>query len=145
MLGPVKVLEKRKAKQMLVGTCGFCGRGILDLDREKGRWVIAFHGKCEGKGSVPESIHEVTVYKYRSLPCTAGEWSVCGFDSLRNGGGVLEWCFDQKDAEERIQMMKAYPQFQDLSIDDGRGSQGAISEHLLRQIGKGQSLENVRR
>ena len=84
-------------------------------------------------------------YKYRSLPCTAGEWSVCGFDSLRNGGGVLEWCFDQKDAEERIQMMKAYPQFQDLSINDGRGSQGAVSEHLLRQIDKGQKLENVRR
>ena len=98
---------------------------------------------------VPDESPAPKQYKYRSLPCTAGEWSaewsVCGFDSLRNGGGVLEWCFDQKDAEERIQMMKAYPQFQDLSIDDGRGSQGAVSEHLLRQIDKGQSLENVRR
>lgn len=84
-------------------------------------------------------------YEYRSLPCTAGDWSVCGFDSLLNGGGVLEWCFDQKDAEERIKIMRAYPQFQDLSIDDGRGSQGAVSEHLLRQIDKGQKLKNVRR
>ena len=84
-------------------------------------------------------------YKYRSLPCSAGDWSVCGFDSLLNGGGVLEWCFDKADAISRIAIMRAYPQFQDLSIDDGRGSQGAISEHTLRAIHKGQTLENVRR
>lgn len=70
---------------------------------------------------------------------------MCGYDSLRNGGGVLEWCFDESDANERLGIMRAYPQFQDLSIDDGRGSQGMISEDTLRAIRKGQSLENVRR
>ena len=70
-------------------------------------------------------------YKYRNLPCTAGEWSVCGFDSLDGGGGVLEWCFDKADAIDRLRIMKAYPQFQDLSIEDGRGSQGNVSEHIL--------------
>jgi hypothetical protein len=69
---------------------------------------------------------------------------VCGNDTL-NGAGVLEWCFDEADAKERLQIMKSYPQFQDLSIDDGRGSQGSVSEHTLRAIRKGQSLANVRR
>jgi 2-oxo-4-hydroxy-4-carboxy--5-ureidoimidazoline (OHCU) decarboxylase len=69
---------------------------------------------------------------------------VCGNDTL-SGAGVLEWCFNEADAKERLQMMKAYPQFQDLSVDDGRGSQGSISEHTLQAIHKGQSLESVRR
>lgn len=130
---------------MLVGQCGFCLGGIFRLDRDENeRPRIAFHGKCEGIGSVPIAIHDVEEYKYRSLPCTAGDWSVCGNDTL-SGVGVLEWCFDQEDARERLRIMKAYPQFQDLSIDDGRGSQGAVSEHLLRQIGKGQKLASVRR
>ena len=101
---------------MLVGQCGFCLGGIFRLDQCKGKGPrIAFHGNCVGNGSIPAAIHEVETYKYRSLPCTAGDWSVCGSDTL-NGAGVLEWCFDEADAKERLQIMKSYPQFQDLSI-----------------------------
>lgn len=129
---------------MLAGTCSNCGNGIFPVLRTKEAITVDYHSPC-GKGYRADSVHEVEKYKYRSLPCSAGDWSVCGFDSLLNGGGVLEWCFDQEDANERLRIMKAYPQFQNLSIDDGRGSQGAVSEHLLRQIDKGQKLENVRR
>lgn len=92
-------------------------------------------------------------YKYRSLPCSAGDWSVCGFDSLLNGGGVLEWCFDKPDAISRIAIMRGYPQFQDLSIGSPEETKipvyewcsGNIRPVLWEQIDNGRSLENVRR
>jgi len=78
---------------------------------------------------------------------------VCGFDSLLNGGGVLEWCFDREDAEERIKIMQAYPQFQNLSIGSPEETKipvyewcsGNIRPVLWEQIDNGRSLENVRR
>lgn len=47
-------------------------------------------------------------YKYRNLPCNirsdAALWCVVGKDS-KGGSGVLEWCFDKEDAEERKMLM----------------------------------------
>lgn len=55
-------------------------------------------------------------YKYRNLPCTAGEWYVSGEDDYTFSGGVLEWCYDQKDAEERMIIMGQYSQFTNLKV-----------------------------
>lgn len=58
------------------------------------------------------------VYKYRNLPCTAGDWCVTGQDSSGGhySGGILEWCYDRKDAKDRLNQMKQFPQFSELKI-----------------------------
>lgn len=47
-------------------------------------------------------------YQYRNLPCNirsdAAVWCVVGKDA-KGGSGVLEWCFDKEDAEERRNLM----------------------------------------
>jgi hypothetical protein len=54
-------------------------------------------------------------YKYRGLPCTDKEYSVCG-TSEGTGAGVLEWCTSYEDAIERKIVMELFPQFSNLSI-----------------------------
>lgn len=48
-------------------------------------------------------------YEYRGLPCSIVPdeylWTVNGID-CRGGAGVLEWCFDQADAEHRLELMQ---------------------------------------
>lgn len=44
-------------------------------------------------------------YQYRNLPCTNKEWCVSGKDN-RGGTGVLEWCYDEWDANNRMGMMQ---------------------------------------
>ena len=51
------------------------------------------------------------LYCYRNLPCSIAPddelWAVSGEDQ-QGGGGVLEWCFDQADAEGVLQEMKRH-------------------------------------
>jgi hypothetical protein len=68
------------------------------------------------------------MYRMRNLPCRDAlgnemMWSVCGFESYTlddgstiTGGGVLEWCWDEQDAMDRLEMMKNDPRFSKLSI-----------------------------
>lgn len=60
---------------------------------------------------------ENTSYEYRNLPCTAGVWAVVGHDRIRDAVGVLEWCYDQSEAEERLAIMARYPQFSNLRVE----------------------------
>lgn len=57
-------------------------------------------------------------YKYRGLPCNVRPhhevYYIGGRDG--NGGGVLEWCTDLQDAEERLRIMRNFPQFKNLRI-----------------------------
>ena len=67
-------------------------------------------------------------YKMRGLPCRDArgkemEWSVCG--SIKYGlpagsegsaRGVLEWCWNEKDAQQVMEQMKKDPRFSDLFI-----------------------------
>lgn len=58
-----------------------------------------------------------TQYTYRSLPCTDSpdDWCVSG--KTRDGAsGVLEWCRDQKDAEEMFRTMREHDDFTALSV-----------------------------
>lgn len=59
-------------------------------------------------------------YKYRNLPCNIQPdeklWCIVGQDNF-GGGGVLEWCYDREDAEERLQEMKASGEFKNLSAE----------------------------
>jgi hypothetical protein len=52
-------------------------------------------------------------YTYRGLPCNIAPdeelWMVGGHDK-RGGSGVLEWCYDEADARERLLMMQRYPE-----------------------------------
>lgn len=57
------------------------------------------------------------LYQYRNLPCTVGKWYVAGIDN-QNGKGILEWCYNQSDAENRMIIMQKYPQFSDLMIGE---------------------------
>ena len=46
-------------------------------------------------------------YTFRSLPCNILPedeiWCVTGF--FNNGGGVLEWCYNEDDANERLKLI----------------------------------------
>lgn len=64
---------------------------------------------------------EVSRYKPRGLPCniTSDEnlWCVCGSftDETGGGGGVLEWCYDEDDANQRMLLMQRDPRYSNLS------------------------------
>lgn len=72
------------------------------------------------------------MYKMRNLPCRDAignemKFAVCGYEkyalsdgSMVSGGGVLEWCYDWKDAMERLTMMKNDTRFFGLHIKDYR-------------------------
>lgn len=54
-------------------------------------------------------------YVYRGLPIPHDNcWYIGGTDG--NGGGVLEWCTSEEDAQQMLERMKKYPQFHDLAI-----------------------------
>ena len=61
-------------------------------------------------------------YRYRDLPCSIRPdnelWYVAGTDHHPKtaGGGVLEWCYDQNDAEHRLAIMQQYDQFSNLRV-----------------------------
>lgn len=49
-------------------------------------------------------------YKYRGLPCSIQPdgklWCVSGADRVGNGAGILEWCYDKKDAKRLMKAMQ---------------------------------------
>jgi hypothetical protein len=49
-------------------------------------------------------------YKFRNLPCNVRpDWLLwCVNGGYRGGGGVLEWCYDQEDAERQLAMMQRH-------------------------------------
>lgn len=53
-------------------------------------------------------------YSYRGLPCSIAPdselWTIGGHDKRNGGSGVLEWCYDEADALERLAMMQRYPE-----------------------------------
>lgn len=54
-------------------------------------------------------------YVYRGLACTHAPWAIGGID--REGSGVLEWCYDEVDAKQRLALMEAHPdRFKNLNI-----------------------------
>lgn len=56
-------------------------------------------------------------YKYRGLQMMGPVfYAVSGRDNRSGGMGVLEWCVDALDAEERLEIMSEYTQFTDLVI-----------------------------
>jgi hypothetical protein len=60
-------------------------------------------------------------YIYRSYPCSITSddklWLVCGEDA-RGGSGVLEWCYDAKDAHAVLEQMNRFPErFYNLSAE----------------------------
>lgn len=56
-------------------------------------------------------------YTYRGLSCVGATHAVAGHDTL-GGSGILEWCTDAEDAEDRIADMRRYKQFKNLNIDN---------------------------
>lgn len=59
-------------------------------------------------------------YQYRNLPCNVSDpcWFVQGDfrDPSGYGSGILEWCYDEQDAQNRLAIMQTYPEFSRLSI-----------------------------
>lgn len=53
-------------------------------------------------------------YVYRGLPCSVVEedelWCVSGGDVRTHGGGVLEWCVSESDAQDVLAQMKRFPE-----------------------------------
>jgi hypothetical protein len=56
-------------------------------------------------------------YQYRNLPCTDKAYCVAGHDAARNCSGILEWCYDLADAQDRLNRMKQHNRFEGLFID----------------------------
>lgn len=61
----------------------------------------------------------VKPYRYRGLPCTIAapseRWCVAGLDELNGGGGILEWCINESDAQSMLAQMREFPQFKHLT------------------------------
>lgn len=60
-------------------------------------------------------------YVYRNLPCSIVSddklWCVSGSDA-QGGSGVLEWCYDESDAQDIFTSMKRFPErFKDLVME----------------------------
>ena len=55
-------------------------------------------------------------YKYRNHSCVGHPWAVQGEDKITGGAGVLEWCWDERDAEQMMEKMLSTGEFADLSI-----------------------------
>lgn len=55
------------------------------------------------------------MYAYRNLPCSVVDddklWCVSGGLKDGSGGGVLEWCVDEEDAQDRLALMEASGDF----------------------------------
>lgn len=87
--------------------------------------IIEYQQKVQCSGAdgfrkVWEQWNEAFGYKFRNLPCTDMSFSVSGQDAL-GGGGVLEWCYDEKDAQVILETMQMYPErFTDLKVVDER-------------------------
>ena len=60
-------------------------------------------------------------YRYRNLPCNIVPdkrlWCVVGIDTETGGGGILEWCYDARDAEGLFHLMRQdHGRFVNLAI-----------------------------
>ncbi len=61
-------------------------------------------------------------YKFRNLPCNCVSskalHAVVGRQQTvhSSGGGVLEWCTSQSDAEAMLRVMKGYREFSGLRV-----------------------------
>lgn len=55
-------------------------------------------------------------WKYRNLPCTAGNWCITGTDMSNRSSGVLEWCTSEQDALDMWRQMRQFSQFADLRV-----------------------------
>lgn len=57
-------------------------------------------------------------YQARNYPCNIQSddklWCIVGTDNVANAGGILEWCYDQKDAEQLLKLMQATNEFSEL-------------------------------
>lgn len=72
------------------------------------------------------------MYQYRNLPCTDLSWHIWGHDNLNKMSGVLEWCYDEADAKNRLAKMQSAGHFEDLEI-----GQLAPDQILYRQFNHG--------
>ena len=94
---------------------------LADSHARTGELASRCHGSVEVV-SVEEDVYHLKEkeegYKYRNLPCNYNysPYSVTGQDDLQQSRGVLEWCYDKKDAETILAEMKKHSQFRDLKI-----------------------------
>jgi len=71
--------------------------------------------------STAEVKSQASEYQYRCLPLRGMTWCITGEDTL-GGTGVLEWCADEKDAQEILKQMRRFPrQFKNLHASPWEG------------------------
>jgi hypothetical protein len=68
------------------------------------------------------ALQDCPLYRMRGLPCSIANdeqlWCISGADALNGGGGVLEWCYDEADALDRLAKMRKHPhQFPELKAE----------------------------
>jgi hypothetical protein len=90
---------------------------------------------------------ESVSYKLRNLPCNIVDddhlWAVSGgFDDGRErSGGVLEWCYDEEDANNILSMMQLDPRYSDLRAHKwephGLQPEQAADLHALHGVNSG--------
>jgi hypothetical protein len=66
------------------------------------------------------------MYKFRNTPVNWAQadaegkrWCVTGVHNAPSGqaAGVLEWCHDERDAQQMLAKMQRFPEFTDLKVD----------------------------
>jgi hypothetical protein len=60
-------------------------------------------------------------YRYRNLPCSIRPdnqlWCVSGYDTKSGASGILEWCYDEIDANFVMNTMLTCGHFADLKAE----------------------------
>lgn len=58
-------------------------------------------------------------YQYRNYPCNIASddnlWCVSGEDKVSEASGVLEWAYNQQDANDVLALMQASSEFNNLT------------------------------
>lgn len=75
-------------------------------------------------------------YKYRGLPCNVRPHHEMFYVAGRDGiaGGILEWCVDQHDAEDRLRIMRSFPQFTNLRVGNNVEDDIRYAENLFNEM-----------
>lgn len=103
---PIEFASVREMRDVVMTIDSICRYGEVFRDTKLNRHILNA-AKC------PD-------YEYRNHPCriVPDVWYVSGQDIRGGGGGVLEWCISESDAQERMALMKKHKRFTNLSIEN---------------------------
>lgn len=71
----------------------------------------------------PQPTQPPQPYQFRNLPCRVNgkqmPWivgGICNFSATEIGAGILEWCYDQNDANTLANLMRQDSRFKEIKV-----------------------------